>query len=582
MKRFLFLLCFLLVEFCGWGQGLYVDSNIPISGNGLTWSTAFKTFDEAIKLSWTDNTIKNIYLAEGIYKPLKKKYNLDGTNIITSSDRDMTFHIKEGISIIGGFPSGGGVRNYKTYKTILNGDTNNDIGKGKYNVIFSSNSGANGIVLDGLIITGGNDTGGLVQNGAGVYINGGNNTIKNCYLYLNEFRLQAGSPAINAGDANGSPTDILGNVRINGIDIGAYESESAIIAPATSNLINNIGQLESFFLTNNNFLIASLKPIGINPVSGNVSASVWIDATQGTNVKRHYEITPTTNSATATGKITLYFTQADFTDYNSQNPAPANLLPASPTDATGIANLKIEKRSGTSSDGSGVASTYTLPGTLANIDPADEDIKWDANNNRWEVSFDVVGFSGFWVTGSPANALTVNLISFNATRFEDNANLTWRTTNEENFSHFEVTKSNNAKEFANIGRVDGSSKNGIYNFTDANAALSTGEAIYYRLKMVDQDGTTKLSKIVSVIFDKKEKNLSVENPANNGEFTATTNVENPNFAIVNALGKKIDISINKLSPNKFILKVKEAIKGVYFLNLEIEGGKMISRKVLVQ
>jgi hypothetical protein len=67
-------------------------------------------------------------------------------------------------------------------------------------------------------------------------------------------------------------------------------------------------------------------------------------------------------------------------------------LPTGTADATGKANLRIEKRTGTSSDGTGNINTY---GTASTIDPADADIIWNATTTRWEVSFDVTGFSGF-------------------------------------------------------------------------------------------------------------------------------------------------------------------------------------------
>jgi hypothetical protein len=175
--------------------------------------------------------------------------------------------------------------------------------------------------------------------------------------------------------------------------------------------------------------------------------------------------------------------------------------------------------------------------------------------------------------------LSVDLLTFEATKFEETTNLTWKTANEENFSHFELTRSNNSKEFVNIGRVESNGKGGLYNFTDNNPTLEATN--YYRLKMIDNDGTAKLSKIVSVRFDKKEKYLIVENPANNGEFIAITNVENPNFNMVNALGKKVDISFNAIANHKYAVKVKSPVVGVYFLVLEVEGCKVLSRKVLV-
>ena len=143
-----------------------------------------------------------------------------------------------------------------------------------------------------------------------------------------------------------------------------------------------------------NELLYSILPNGTNPV-GSINGKVWIDTSNNQNyVKKHYELTPASNPSTSTGKITLYFTQNDFNDFNSIT-ANTIKLPQSPTDNMGISNLKIEKFNGTSNTTTGLPNTYTN-GSVT-IDPLDSDIIWDNINNRWSVSFDVIGFSGFFV-----------------------------------------------------------------------------------------------------------------------------------------------------------------------------------------
>ena len=156
-----------------------------------------------------------------------------------------------------------------------------------------------------------------------------------------------------------------------------------------------------------NNLITTVDATGSNPISGTINAKVWIDSTQQPfYVKRHYEITPTTNATTATGRITLYFTQAEFDAFNAVN---TKKLPIGATDVTGIANLKIDKRGGTSSNGTGLPITYS--GTATAIDPVDADIVWNATGSRWEVTFDVTGFSGFFVgTGSRTGTENANIL----------------------------------------------------------------------------------------------------------------------------------------------------------------------------
>jgi sugar lactone lactonase YvrE len=148
-------------------------------------------------------------------------------------------------------------------------------------------------------------------------------------------------------------------------------------------------------------LQAILQPSGTNPVSGIVYDSVWIEPTvpivNGQSyVQRHYGITPQQNASTVTGTLTLYFTQADFTAYN----AVPNHGPDLPVDAADVANNKanllIKKRSGSSSDGTGRFDAYS--GNKTDIKPTT--VVWDSNLKAWKVTFNVSGFSGFFITSA--------------------------------------------------------------------------------------------------------------------------------------------------------------------------------------
>jgi len=143
-------------------------------------------------------------------------------------------------------------------------------------------------------------------------------------------------------------------------------------------------------------LIATVASRGSAPVSGVVKAKMWREAAVPVHdghpyVARHYEITPALNASTATGRITLYFTQQEFDDFNAHAGSTTD-LPASVADTAGIAKLRIIKFPGVSNDNSGLPGSYT--GTPVVIDPVDQDIVWNNSLSRWEVSFDVTGFSG--------------------------------------------------------------------------------------------------------------------------------------------------------------------------------------------
>ena len=92
-------------------------------------------------------------------------------------------------------------------------------------------------------------------------------------------------------------------------------------------------------------------------------------------VQRHYDITPATNAAAATGTITLYYAQAEFNGYNAvrgSNPA----LPVSASDAAGIANILITQFHGTGT----APGNYS--GTAVLINPADNKVIWNSTLTR--------------------------------------------------------------------------------------------------------------------------------------------------------------------------------------------------------
>ena len=136
---------------------------------------------------------------------------------------------------------------------------------------------------------------------------------------------------------------------------------------------------------------------------------MWNENVQSVFVRRHFEIMPQTGTpATATGIVTLYFTPIDFESFNNVNLVR---LPFSGSDAFGKARLIIEKRDGVSNNNTGLPQSYS--GSVTNINPDDNNIVWNPTAIRWEVSFAVTGFGGFFVK-TQMGALPLRLISFTA------------------------------------------------------------------------------------------------------------------------------------------------------------------------
>jgi hypothetical protein len=314
-------------------------------------------------------------------------------------------------------------------------------------------------------------------------------------------------------------------------------------------------------------LIAKVSPSGASPVSGTVNTCVIIDnAVQTYNsqpyVQRHYDIEPATGAATATGTITLTFTQAEFDNYN----AARGSLPALPTgaaDATGIDNLVITQYHGTGT----APGNYT--GTPVMINPDNANIVWNATQSRWEVTFNVTGFSGFYVQ-TTSSTLPVKLLSFTASKTAGMNLLKWTTTEEINTDNFEVER-NTGNGFTKIGIVKAAGNSGLekqYTFEDKQPFAGTN---HYRLKMVDKDGYAEYSKIATVQSDGRagisiypnpvQSKLFVEGAANgisyqikntSGQVLTTGRLNNSEGINLNTLSTGIYVLVVNGAPFKFV------------------------------
>jgi hypothetical protein len=95
----------------------------------------------------------------------------------------------------------------------------------------------------------------------------------------------------------------------------------------------------------------------------------------------------------------------------------------------------------------------------------------------------------------PFIILPVQLTSFTAEQSNGRVELEWSTATEENSSHFVVLRSANGTRYDSIGMVAAGISNSVYQFTDHHPLKGMN---YYRLKVVDKDGSFRHSRIVSI------------------------------------------------------------------------------------
>ena len=182
---------------------------------------------------------------------------------------------------------------------------------------------------------------------------------------------------------------------------------------------------------------------------------------------------------------------------------------------------------------------------------------------------------------SPTQLLPIELSSFEvAKRGEDAASLTWTTETEVNASHFEVEKSYTGASFTNVGEVkaEGESKTSQdYGFIDSDVELIPNQVtiVYYRLKMVDNDGAYEYSEVKSVEFEVRNVELEIHPNPTTDFITVTADSKITGITIVDVDGKIIRDNVNYESK----LDLTNLTSGMYKVLISTENGEFIKSVV---
>jgi len=249
---------------------LYVDQSVSSSGNGTSWSTAFKTLDEALFVAHNCSGVNTINVAAGTYRPTKKPY-ASGVEITTSDARDITFHLANGVAMYGGFPNGGGTRNIAANPSILSGDFNgNDVVTGSGSTLSITNNGENAYhvvisvsdaattVLDGFTVSGGRANGSssiTVESrtifrdyGGGMYNQNASPSITNTTFTGNSAAIGGGMWNSFSSSPTITNTTFTGNRATDGSGMYNFSSSNPSITNTTftGNLASNGGGMRNF------------------------------------------------------------------------------------------------------------------------------------------------------------------------------------------------------------------------------------------------------------------------------------------------------------------------------------------------
>ncbi|MGG7666957.1 GEVED domain-containing protein [Dyadobacter sp. BHUBP1] len=159
--------------------------------------------------------------------------------------------------------------------------------------------------------------------------------------------------------------------------------------------------------------------------------------------------------------------------------------------------------------------------------------------------------------------MPVTLASFDVTTETSTAILSWSTTSETNSDYFEIQRSNNARDWQAVGiqKSHGESSALIkYSFVDQTPSKGIN---YYRLKMVDFDGTFAFSRIRETSFQTLPGMVAFPNPASGVVFLKAADMTIRNYGLIDMNGRVIlagdyqpanGIDVSKLPVGTYLIR----------------------------
>lgn len=293
-------------------------------------------------------------------------------------------------------------------------------------------------------------------------------------------------------------------------------------------------------------IIAELYPNG--NALGNVNTSVFVNSgpvRQSNGVfylDRNVTLTPETQP-TSSVKVRTYILNTEL-----------SALQAADASVTSLSGLNFSKNNDVcqsavaGATGQFTQSYSTTYGTLGSL-----------------AEFNTPSFSSIYLRGG-STPLPVILKSFTGKNDGAVNHLSWTTTAEQNFSYFELLRSQDGSHFEVLANIN-SNRNeygSTYEYKDTKAEQGKN---FYRLKIVDQDGRSAMSDIVELSV-KSSSSISVSvhpNPVKQQLNVAIKgNIDGKGtIVLIDVLGKVV--STIALTSNYIVVDMNKLPSGIYIV-----------------
>jgi hypothetical protein len=193
----------------------------------------------------------------------------------------------------------------------------------------------------------------------------------------------------------------------------------------------------------------------------------------------------------------------------------------------------------------------------------------------------IQGFSDktniYWNTSSSAPPLPLELISFTGKTSNENIVLNWTTRDEVNTDYFIIERSINGRSYSSDGTVRSTNNpSAIHNY-QYQVKNSANGMNYFRLKMVDNDGTFSYSNIISIRTGGVSNFSILGNPVKDN--LSVTGLEvGATLTLYDNVGKMI--LQKNIEDESLLMDVSFLSSGVYYLQYSNE--RLIENRKIVK
>ena len=625
MRSLILIFAVAIVVSCSNAQTVYYVSPGGNDANaGTSWAASFATLQKALSTASSGN---QIWVAAGTYKP-------------AASDVTVSFQLKNGVAIYGGFAgteSNLGDRNWQTNVTTLSGDLDGDetLNGNSHHVVYGISVNATA-VLDGFVVSGGNASDG----GGGVELLVASPTLSNLQISGNS------APTSGGGIESAFGSPILSNITFSGNHTGGngggMDNQSGNPSLTDCTFVGNTAANGGGFYND-----ASSVPVLTDIKFRNDTASSFGGGFyENGNALSPQNILFESNHATLGGgglfesgsstlaNLTLYNNTAKYgggifiTGSNSPNIVNTILWQNA---ATATASEVYNTSGGTVTISysllqGGIAGTGVGPDALtdggSNIDadplfvnPGSNDLTLTSSSpainagntsavsastdlaGNARISDDTVDIGAYEFQGAP---LPVELVSFTAAAKGTSVVLSWNTATEFMCYGFSLERrivsfqlpASSVEQWTSVGFVRGhgtTASTNKYFFLDNG--LSSGE-FAYRMKQIDQDGKFKYTSELDVTIGTVPSSFSLDqnypnpfNPSTKVEFTVPAEGR-ASLKVFNSLGQEIASLFDGIAKGgeyqQSVFDGTNFASGIYFLRLQYDGKQLIRKMLLMK